>query len=261
LALGPIAALERLLRLALEAARLLSLRVARLPLITWLIDRGWARPLPGALLGRIWIAVVAFALIGIVTLQLGLLKLNASIGRGLEREAILQRENAALTIENSEIAASARVESQAQAAGMELVPPGLLRFLSVRPGHDASQAAALLRQPFGTSSAGSAETPTSATPAQTGAMGSSEPSSAGSATTPSTAGPPGAQAPEAGTAAAPTKAPETEAAATSSPESTAGAGPQSASSPAGGQSVTAPGGGSSAEAPPAGGTQPAGAGG
>jgi hypothetical protein len=261
LALGPLAASESLFRSALEAARLLSLRVARLRLIAWLTDRGWARALPAALLGRIWIGVVAFALIGIVTLQLGLLKLNASIGRGLEREALLQRENAALSIENSEIAASARVESRAQAAGMELVPPGLLRFLSVRPGHDASQAAALLRQPFGTSTAGSAETPTSATPAQTGATGSSEPSSAGSATTPSTVGPPGAQAPQAGSSGAPTTAPGTEAAATSSPKSTAGEGSPSASSPAGGQSVTAPGGGSSAEATSAGGTQPAGAGG
>ena len=37
--------------------------------------------------GRMWIGIVAFALIGIVTLQLGLLKLNSGIGRSLEREA------------------------------------------------------------------------------------------------------------------------------------------------------------------------------
>jgi hypothetical protein len=249
------------LRLPLGAARDFSLRVADLRLIAWLIDRGWARALPAALLGRIWIAVVAFALIGIVTLQLGLLKLNASIGRGLEHEALLQRENAALSIENSEIAASARVESRAQAAGMELVPPGLLRFLSVRPGHDATQAAALVSKPLGTSTAGSVETPASATPAQTGASPpSSEASSAGSATAPSSTAQPGAQAPEAGSSGASTTAPGTEAAPTNSPGSAAGAGPQAASSPGGGSSVTAPGGGSSAEAP-AGGTQPAGAGG
>ncbi len=52
-----------------------------------------------------WIALVAFALIGIVTLQLLLLTLNGDIGRALEREALLQRENAALSIENSELAA------------------------------------------------------------------------------------------------------------------------------------------------------------
>jgi len=39
--------------------------------------------------GRTWIGIVAFALIGIVTLQLGLLKLNGGIGRALEHEALL----------------------------------------------------------------------------------------------------------------------------------------------------------------------------
>ena len=74
-----------------------------------------------ALGGRTWIGLVAFALIGIVTLQLGLLKLNAGIGRALQREAVLQRENAALSIENSELAASGRVTSWAARAGMEPV--------------------------------------------------------------------------------------------------------------------------------------------
>jgi ribonuclease HII len=39
---------------------------------------------------RVWIGVVAFALIGIVTMQLVLLKLNTSIGHSLERAARLQ---------------------------------------------------------------------------------------------------------------------------------------------------------------------------
>ncbi|HKH79019.1 MAG TPA: hypothetical protein VJ996_03305, partial [Solirubrobacteraceae bacterium] len=55
--------------------------------------------------GRAWIGIVAFALIGIVTMQLGLLKLNAGIGRALEHEAALQREDSALSVENSEVAA------------------------------------------------------------------------------------------------------------------------------------------------------------
>ncbi len=77
-----------------------------------------------ALGGRTWIGLVAFALIGIVTLQLGLLKLNAGIGRALEHEAVLQRENAALSIENSELATSDRVTSWAVRLGMEPVPAG-----------------------------------------------------------------------------------------------------------------------------------------
>src|SRR5271166_5256102 len=74
--------------------------------------------------GRAWIALVAFALIGIVTLQLGLLKLNAGIGRAIEHQALLQRENAALSIENSELAASDRITSQATRLGMQFAPEG-----------------------------------------------------------------------------------------------------------------------------------------
>ncbi|HWX95283.1 MAG TPA: hypothetical protein VNZ01_00405 [Solirubrobacteraceae bacterium] len=97
--------------------------------------------------GRSWIALVAFALIGIVTLQLGLLKLNAGIGHALQREASLQRENAALSIENSELAAGDVVESSASRLGMEVVQAGALRFLTTRPGSDARHAAAALTTP------------------------------------------------------------------------------------------------------------------
>jgi len=94
--------------------------------------------------GRAWIALVAFALIGIVTLQLGLLELNSSVGRALEREAALQRENAALAIESSELAAGNRVESLASRLDMQLVPMTALRFLTVRPSVDVRHAAAAL---------------------------------------------------------------------------------------------------------------------
>jgi hypothetical protein len=94
--------------------------------------------------GRIWIGVIAFALIGIVTMQLGLLKLNAGIGRSLAHEALLQRENATLSTENSEMAAGERVEAQAEHAGMELIPAGALHFLAAHPSSDASKAAAAL---------------------------------------------------------------------------------------------------------------------
>jgi hypothetical protein len=102
--------------------------------------------------GRIWIALVAFALIGIVTLQLGLLKLNAGIGHALQRESSLQRQNAALSIENSELAAGDVVESSAGRLGMEVVPVGALRFLTARPHSDASHAATALATPLASAS-------------------------------------------------------------------------------------------------------------
>jgi hypothetical protein len=91
--------------------------------------------------GRTWIGLLAFALIGIVTLQLGLLKLNGGIGRALEHEALLQRENAALSIENSELAAGSRIEARASHLGMAFAPPGSLRFLAASPGSDPAKAA------------------------------------------------------------------------------------------------------------------------
>ena len=94
------------------------------------------RALDRLIRGRVWIALIAFALIGIVALQLLVLQLNASIGRALEREALLQRENAALSIEGSELASGERVEAQAAHLGMTLVPIGALRFLTADPRVD-----------------------------------------------------------------------------------------------------------------------------
>jgi hypothetical protein len=94
--------------------------------------------------GRMWIAIVAFALIGIVALQLGLLKLNGGIGRALEREALLQRQNAALSIENSELAAGPRIEALAGQLGMAFASPSQLRFLDSHPRADTARAAATL---------------------------------------------------------------------------------------------------------------------
>jgi hypothetical protein len=94
--------------------------------------------------GKAWIAVVAFALIGIVTLQLALLQLNTSIGRSLVRASGLERTDAALSIENSEMAAGDRVESRAAQLGMELVPVGALRFLGAHPRSDVGHAVGAL---------------------------------------------------------------------------------------------------------------------
>jgi len=98
--------------------------------------------------GRLWIGIVAFALIGIVTLQLGLLRLNSEIGRALVRASALQRENAAYRIENSELASGTRVEGVAQQLGMRLSAISSLHFLASRPGGDTARAAEVLRRPL-----------------------------------------------------------------------------------------------------------------
>ena len=97
--------------------------------------------------GRSWIGLVAFALIGIVTLQLALLKLNASVGRALEHGASLQRENSALSIENSELASTDHVQARAAQLGMEFASSASLRFLSAHRGADLARAAAAAGSP------------------------------------------------------------------------------------------------------------------
>jgi hypothetical protein len=97
--------------------------------------------------GKVWIAIVAFALIGIVTLQLGLLELNTGIGRLLEREAVLQRENAALGVENSELASSERIHAGAVKLGYAPARTSALRFLATQPS-DVGHAAGTLNTPL-----------------------------------------------------------------------------------------------------------------
>jgi hypothetical protein len=249
------------------------LRVARHRWAERLSRRRLAGALRAAVLGRTWIALVAFALIGIVTLQLGSLKLNASIGRSLEHEGLLQRQNAELSIENSETDASANIQSRAQQLGMELVPPGLLRFLSARPGSDTKGATAALSAPIGSSAGGSAEAPTSAPQGQSGASAAgtgassagtgapsagTEPASTQAGTSPS-AGSQGAAASEPG-ASGTASSPPTTASAPEAPAATPSE-PAASTSPAGGSSAGAPAAGGSGEAPSGGGTQSTGPGG
>ncbi|MHB8241179.1 MAG: FtsB/FtsL family cell division protein [Solirubrobacteraceae bacterium] len=195
--------------------------------------------------GRTWIALVAFALIGIVTLQLGLLKLNAAIGRSLEHSALLQRENAALSIENSELAGGGRVEAAATHLGMQLVTPGTLRFLTARPHVDARHAIAALKEPL---HAVAPEASSSSTTGESSESSSSESSSSESAPGESTSSTEQAASTE------PTST------ATSTPSATAGE-----SSPTGGEAAAPSESAAPSEAPspaaiqasPAGGTQAA----
>jgi hypothetical protein len=242
------------------------LRLVRLRWAERLSRPRLAGALRAVVLGRTWIALVAFALIGIVTLQLGLLKLNASIGRGLEHEALLQRQNAELSIENSEMDASASIQSRAERLGMELVPPGLLRFLSARPA-GTNSAAAVLNAPIGSSASGSPEAPASAPQGQSGASPASagtspagtEAASTPTATSPSPTGSQAAPASEPGASSTASSPPAT----TTAPEAARATPrePAAAPSPAGGSSAGAPAAGGSGEAPSGGGTQTASPGG
>jgi hypothetical protein len=93
--------------------------------------------------GRLWIGLLAFALIGIVAMQLLVLKLNTGIGHTLGRVETLQRKNAQLGIEDSMYSAEDRVAPLAAAEGMTLAPAGTVHFVAVNKA-DISRAAAAL---------------------------------------------------------------------------------------------------------------------
>ena len=95
------------------------------------------------IVGRAWIGLLAFALIGVVAMQLVVLKLNTGVGRTLQRQVLLQRENAELGIENSVYSAESRIAPLAAAAGMTFAPPGTVHFVTANTA-DVARAASVL---------------------------------------------------------------------------------------------------------------------
>jgi cell division protein FtsL len=98
--------------------------------------------------GRAWIAVIAFALIGIVAMQLWVVKLGVGIGRALEHTQLLQQENATLASEDSALSSAERIERLALAKGMVPASPAALHFDTLRGPLDARLAAAALAKPI-----------------------------------------------------------------------------------------------------------------
>ncbi len=129
--------------------------------------------------GRAWIPVVGMLLIGIVTMQVGLLRLNSGIGRSVERAAVLERENAALRAVNGRLSSGERVREAALRAGLVDPLAGSVRFL--RGGADARRAVRGIKAP-GTGAAATAAA-AAATPTTTG-VATATPTSTPTVTTP-----------------------------------------------------------------------------
>ncbi|HUN79711.1 MAG TPA: hypothetical protein VMU32_12360 [Solirubrobacteraceae bacterium] len=128
--------------------------------------------------GRAWIGIIAFALIGIVAMQLWIVKLGYGIGRAVEHEGLLRRENSALSIANDQLSSGERVERLAAAKGMVEAAPGALHFDAVRPGLDARLAAAALARDAQAGSSGGSTASSSQAPASSSEAGSSSTESA-----------------------------------------------------------------------------------
>lgn len=140
--------------------------------------------------GRLWIGLLAFALIGIVAMQLLVLELNMGIGRKLTRVAALQIANARLGIEDSGASAEARIDPLATASGMTFAPSGSVHFLTADPADVVRAAAALsigVKAPVAgspePSSSGSVEGSSSSQVGETTTSGSEASASTESSTT------------------------------------------------------------------------------
>ncbi len=221
------------------AAPALSTRPLRLRLAPALARVPDHRVLDRMMRGRLWIGAIAFALLGIVAMQLSLLKLNTGIGRALEHESLLRRQNATLRFDVSNLSAGDRVETQAVRMGMTMASPGAIHFLSAggsdqvrraarsldasRPRGPGSGSSATATPTSGASSASGSAATTSAASSSTAAPGSTSNGSATSGAGSTTSGP---SAPDSTAAAggAPSLSPSASSGAGLSPGAPTGAG-------------------------------------
>jgi hypothetical protein len=128
----------------------------------------WLRALPDHRLldrligGRIWIVLLGTLLVGIVTMQLTLLRLNAGIGRAVERGGTLEQRNAGLRLSISRLSDSRRIVALATQAGFVMPPQGSPRFLTAS-ADDAPAALRTMRVPDPALMAAATAAPTDAT--------------------------------------------------------------------------------------------------
>jgi hypothetical protein len=136
--------------------------------------------------GRAWIGLIAFALIGIVAMQVTLLRLNSGIGRSIDRATALQRESSLLAAQVAGLSSAQRVQAEATRLGMVYAPPDDVRYLRASRG-DAARAATSLAAPAAgtTGAAGSTSTSTSTATATSASTATPAPALATTSASPS----------------------------------------------------------------------------
>jgi hypothetical protein len=100
-----------------------------------------ARVLDRLIRGRLWIGLIAGALVVLVFMQVSLLKLNTGISADILSSQNLERQNADLRASVSSLDSGQRIQDIAAARGMFMPDDGQLRFWqAVRPGDGARAA-------------------------------------------------------------------------------------------------------------------------
>jgi hypothetical protein len=106
-----------------------------------------ARVLDRLIRGRLWIGLIAGALVMLVFMQVSLLKLNTGISADLMTSQNLERQNAELRASVSSLDSGQRIQDLAAARGMVMPDDGQLRFLTAGPPGDGERAARAITEP------------------------------------------------------------------------------------------------------------------
>jgi cell division protein FtsL len=143
---------------------------------------GDARLLDRLVRGRSWIALVAIGLIGIVFMQVSLLKLNAGISRAVTAADTLERQNSNLRADISNLDSGERIQQVAAKLGMITPAAGDVHYLDARQA-DGARAAASIKPPapVAASTIQTAPATTTTTPAATTATPAAATTPAGTA--------------------------------------------------------------------------------
>ena len=107
---------------------------------------GDARLLDRLVRGRGWIALVAIGLMGIVFMQVSMLRLNAGISRAITSAETLEQQNSTLRADISKLDAGDRIADTGAAQGMIRPPAGDVNYLDARKA-DGRAAAKAIRRP------------------------------------------------------------------------------------------------------------------
>jgi cell division protein FtsL len=97
--------------------------------------------------GRAWIWLVGAALMGIVAMQVSLLKLNTGISRAVQATTTLERANVQLESEIARLASNERISRIAAERGMVAPPAGSVVYVHARPDTDPERAAQRMGAP------------------------------------------------------------------------------------------------------------------
>jgi hypothetical protein len=126
-----------------------------------------ARFLDRLLRGRVWIALLALGLMGIVFIQVSMLRLNAGISRAITSAETLHRQNATLRGDLSKLDASERIADAAKSFGMIQPAAGSVNYLDARKANGAAAARGIHKPKAPKTATATAAAATTAAPAAT----------------------------------------------------------------------------------------------